>query len=287
MAYTHPQEGSPPVEVQMMMRHADLYDQSKWPDGKVKDGPLSFSDLRGTHDATNYYQNIDDNYHQGHGGDPVVYCRGTVASGHAFLQYYHFETSSCWPESSTPYHEGDWEMFQIAVKLDTGEEQMTPIAVTGAQHYYGQTIRWAAIGNGPASQDQDYVGKSDHRPKVYVALNAHATYFRDGDFKTRTGSDNHGDQYDSAPNDWPTYDDETGASTCTYELRTFHDSMISDWKGKWGRDRFLPKADGPYGPKYKETAEMVWDDPKGFHNYYLKLQSYPHGAVKHTEIEID
>jgi len=277
LVYTHADEDSPPVEVEMMLDHADLYDQDEFPDELKEESPLTFTDLS-TYDALHYYQDLDDTYHKDHGGDEVVYCRGTVASGHAFLQYYHFETSSCIPGSTDPWHEGDWEMFQVAVKLDTGEETMTPIAVTGSQHYYGQTIRWASDGNGPDSLDQDYVGKSTDRPMIHVALRAHATYFRAAsainvDSWPPASTANSGCQYDDG---WSLKKDATGSNSCAYELRTFHHSMISHWQGKWGKDQFSPGADGPRSPKYRSTAVNVWDAPKGFNNYYRKLIDYDH-----------
>ena len=286
VVYTHADEDSPLVEVEMMMDHADLYDQSKTPDEKLEDDPLSFSDLS-SNDDLKFFQDLDDNYHKDHGGDAVVYCRGTEASGHAFLQYYHFETSSCIPGDTDLWHEGDWEMFQVAVKLDTSEEEMTPIAVTASQHYYGQNIRWASEGNGPGSLDQDYVGKSSDRPQVYVALRAHATYFRAATINVDSwppGSKaNSGCQYDDG---WSLKKDVTGSSACSYELRSFHDSMISHWEGKWGKDQWSPGADGPRSPKYRATAVNMWDNPKGFNNYYRKLDDYPDGDPVHEDTEI-
>ena len=289
VVYVHANEPCGPQDVAIMMDNADLYKRKTlWPDEKVGDAPLSFSDLS-SHDATNYYMNLDNAYRQTNEGDNVVYCRGTINSGHAFLQYWHFEPSSSLPESTGVWHEGDWEMFQIAVKLDTSVEELKPIAITASQHYYGQTIRWASVGNGPGSQDQDYVGKSGHRPKVYVALRAHATYFRQGYFKTRTGTANHGDQYESAPNPAPTRDDETGGNSYSYTLKIFHNSMISHWQGKWGQDQWVPgeSDDGPRRPKYRTTAVNVWDNPKAFNNDYRKRESYPDGDWAHDDTEIE
>jgi len=271
-----------------MMEHADLYDKDPWPDEKVTSKPLDFDDLV-DHDWDNYYQDIDNNYRESGAGVRVVYCRGTTDTEktHAFLQYYHFEPSSSLPDTLTFWHEGDWEMFQIAVKLDTSQEEMTPIAVTAAQHYYGQTIRWNEEGNGPGSQDQDYVGKSVHRPKVYVARETHATYFRDGDFRCSWEpgtTDNHGDQYDEAPT-IPYLDDETGTVAHSYSLLVFQNSMISHWRGLWGADLII-YGDGPPGPAYKSTAVNAWDAPKAFNNYYRKLDHYPDGDPEQADTNI-
>ena len=286
LVYIHSSEFSGPVAAEFMMDHADLYDRSEIPDEKVADDPLSFSDLS-SHDTTDYYQNLYNAYRQSGAGTHEVYCRGTTASGHAFLQYWQFEPSSSLPDLLTFYHEGDWEMFQIAVKLDTSAEELKPIAITGSQHYYGQTIRWAETGNGPASQNQDYVGKSGHQPKVYVARETHATYFRNGDFRTRSGSANHGDQYEEAPT-IPHTDDETGGNSYSYTLKIFHNSMISHWNGNWGEDGLplVPHDDGPPSPRYRVTAVNVWTDPKGFNNYYRKRVSYPSGAYAHPDTNI-
>jgi len=227
---------------------------------------------------------LDNDYRESSAGTHLVYCRGTVASGHAFLQYYHFEPSSSLPDVLTFWHEGDWEMYQVAIKLDTSAKELKPIAVTAAQHYYGQTIRWAEEDNGPDSQDQDYVGKSGHRPQVYVAREAHATYFRDGDFRTRTGTANHGDQYDEAPT-LAYIDDETGSDSHSYTLSIFTYFIMHHWQGLWGAD-LIVFGDGPPSPAYKEAYMNVWTDPKGFNNYYRKLDEYPGGNPVHEETNI-
>ena len=279
-------EFSGPAAVDIMLNSAFLKRRQIGSDAEVEDPPLDLPDLAGDHDTTDHYQDILDTARQTGGGSPVVYGRGTVASGHAFLQYWHFEPSSSLPEFTTVYHEGDWEMFQIAVKLDTSAKAMTPIAVTGSQHDYGQTIRWAQIGNGPGSPDQDYVGKSGDQPLVYVALRSHATYFRNGYFRTKiSATDNHGYQYHPAPADLPQFDDRTGDSSHQYTLRTFHDNMISHWQGRWGQDSWVlgDSDDGPRSPRYRATAVTMWTDPKGFNNFYRK-----HNGTQyvHPETEI-
>lgn len=85
---------------------------------------------------------------------------------------------------------------------------------------------------------------------------------------------------------WSLYDDVTGSITFYYELWTFHNPMISHWADKWGKDQWSPGAGGPRSPKYLETAVYVWDDPKGFNNYYRKLVSYPDGAWAHSDTYI-
>ena len=147
---------------------------------------------------------------------------------------------------------------------------------------------WDVEGNGPESQDQDYVGKTGHRPEVYVARETHATYFRNGFFRTTTNRGNHGEQYLEAPTDW-SYDDETGSLGYSYELWYFDDAMASHWLGFWGDDKIIGLGrDGPPSPAYKEVgAELnVWDDPVVFHNSYLKLDAYPNGDVKYDELRI-
>lgn len=65
------------------------------------------------------------------------------------------------------------------------------------------------------------------------------------------------------------------------------------WSGKqvlvWGQEQWGiggSSDDGPRSPEYRNTAENMWTDPKGFHNYYLKLKSYPGGDYAHPELEI-
>ena len=275
--YICPGEYSGPVTCEFMMQHADLYRRIEgWFDEKVADGPLTFENLSDDHDNNEHYQDLADAYRLDNSGTHVIYCRGTVDSGHAFLQYWHFEPSSCLPEAYEPWHEGDWEMFQIALKLDQdiGVQELRPIAVTGSQHYYGQTIRWDEIGNGPESQDQDYVGKSGHRPYVHVALRSHATYFRAGYFRcplTPGSTSNHGLQYYDAPNWPPILDDQTDSVYYSYMLETFHNDMISHWAGRWGQDAWIfESAMGPRSPAYRATCVNVWNNPKGFNNNYVK-----------------
>ena len=185
-------------------------------------------------------------------------------------------------------------MFQIAVEPNTTAKELQPIAVTASQHYYGQTIRWDSNGfdNGPSSVDQDYVGKSGHQPKVYIARNAHATYFRQGEIGVSTWppctTANHGAQYNPTAGTM----DEAASNPYHYTLAIFHDNMLSHWYGLWGAERWgvpPPYAfsdDGPPSPRYRETAVELWNHPKEFHNYYLKLKSYPGGAYAHPELEI-
>ncbi|MHC4482393.1 MAG: hypothetical protein ACYSW4_02470, partial [Planctomycetota bacterium] len=267
-------------DVNCMMKHADLKTRVGSP-AIVKTFPLVFGNLTGPNDTDDHYQNLHNNYRQVNQEPNEVYCRGTINSSYIFLQYWHFEPSSSIAESTNVYHEGDWEMFQIAVEPNTTDEELQPFSITASQHYYGQTIRWDSNGsdNGPESQDQDYVDKSVHQPKVYVALNSHATYFRQGDFRVRTGGENHGDQYAEAPTFGPP-DDATGGSSYSYTLRIFHDSMISHWQGNWGQDGnpFLPHDDGPRSPSEREVHSSpyinIWTNPKDFNNYYLKLKDY-------------
>jgi len=271
--YTHFSEPCGPCAVEFMMQHADLIKRiDGGVDEMVGDKPLGFDELD-SHNTAEYYQNLDNSYRQSGAGDNVLYCRGTVDSGHAFLQYWHFEPSSCLPEAVDPWHEGDWEMMQIAVRLDQSVKDFVPFTVTASQHYYGQTIRWDEIGNGPSSQGQDYVGKSVHRPYIHVAVDSHATYFRNGYFRCPLtgGSSNHGLQYVDAPNAFPILDANTGSNYYSYDMRTFHNSMISSWYGRWGEDAWiLGSGDGPRSPWFRQTAKWIWQDPKGFNNYYTK-----------------
>jgi len=292
--YRHANELSGPQDVSCMMKYADLYLDTVGND-LIKEGPLDYGDLEGPNDTTNHFQDLHNSFRQVNYEQNAIYYRGTEQSSYIFLQYWHFEPSSSIPESTDVYHEGDWEMFQIAVEPNITDEELKPIAVTASQHYYGQTIRWAEIGNGPGSQDQDYVGKwpsENLRPIVYVALNSHATYFRGGYFRvssTPGDTSNHGLQYETAPLPWPIRDDATEWIVYNYVLYEFDHEMIPYWHGNWGEELWVPGSsdNGPPSPKYRNTAKIMWTDPKGFHNYYLKLTYYPGGSYAHPELKID
>jgi len=130
LIYIHADEFCGPNTVSLMLVHSDLYERGE--EDPVEDEPLYFDDLS-SHNSTAHYQDLDNDYRESDTGPDYIYCRGTVQSGHAFLQYYHFESGSTGPDLSLWIyrHEGDWEMFQIAVKLDTEAEELKPIAVTG------------------------------------------------------------------------------------------------------------------------------------------------------------
>ena len=282
LMYVHDDELTGPQDVSCMMAHADLYRRIPWSDDEeLASAPLDFDDLSGSNDATDRYQNLENAYRETNDEPNEVYCRGTIDSGYIFLQYWHFEPGSSLPDTLTFWHEGDWEMFQIAVEPNTVARELQPIAITGSQHYYGQTIRWDSNGfdNGPFSQDQDYVGKDPNgeRPKVYIARESHATYFRDGDFRVpwEPGcTDNHGYQYAQAPT-LPYLDDETGSQCYDYTLCVFSNSMISHWQGRWGQDPWTVESGyGARSPHDRSTAENMWTEPKSFNNYYLKLIDY-------------
>ena len=280
--YIHSDEFSGPVDVNIMMDHADLISSSTTPDPVVETSPLDFGMLS-NHDDNDFYQDIENDFRDSSMGTKMVFSRGKIQDQHVFLQYWHFEPSSSTPELLTFFHEGDWEMFQVAINTNT--PSVKPMAVSASQHFYGQTIRWDSIGNGPNSQDQDYVEKVGYRPKVYIARETHATYFREGFFRTKPGTDNHGSYYNPAPNALSA-DDETGNVLYNYTLSTFYSSMISHWKGLWGAP--LPiLGDGPPSPARGTTAVIDrWNDPKGFNNFYRKLSSYPFGTPVHPETEI-
>jgi hypothetical protein len=294
LVYVHDDELTGAQDVNCMMKHADLYKALPIGTQKVDSAPLDFNDLRyDANDSTDRWQDINNVKRQVNEEPNVIYCRGAIDSGYIFLQYWHFEPSSSKPEETSVYHEGDWEMFQIAVEPNTVAGELQPIAVTASQHYYGQTMRWDSNGfdNGPDSQNQDYVGKSGHQPKVYIALNSHATFFREGHFRHPGGGANHGYQYLPAPTG--DEDDATGGESYSYTLRILHDNMISHWQGAWGHRKFgwpWEPDDGPPSPRYRYVKSSpkiyMWTDPRDFNNYYLKLKSYPDGALAHPDCNI-
>ncbi len=189
-------------------------------------------------------------------------------------------------------------MFQIAIERNTVDEELTPIAVTGSQHWYGQTLLWDVFqtgDKGPGFQDQDYIGRSGYRPNMYVARKSHATYFRpNGEFDTDPGSGNHGHQYLTPPDDTLYPNDVTGNSSYGYSLKIFDldgtSWMIQGWLGNWGVDPPYWWAPGSPSPAHRHCGSIyMWTNPVGFHNYYLKLKDYddPEQGYKYEHLEIN
>ncbi|MFW6114585.1 MAG: hypothetical protein ACOC7K_02495, partial [bacterium] len=231
----------------------------------------------------------------------------------AFIQYWFFMTFSRLPadggETFAPhagqlFHQGDWEMFQIAIRID-GKSPPVPVGCTASQHYYAQTLRWDQKGNGPAHQNQDHVERQGDQPVVYVAKGSHATYFRAGCFNTTTspsGRDPKGNfvQYtEPAASPWGMVD-VTGKQielavktkhlehVNEYSMAKCHSGIVNTWQGYWGWKNHpgiivlggaLPLSgtgDGSVSPRWRGPGQMkgsdiiIQENPKRFHNDYVK-----------------
>jgi len=183
-----------------------------------------------------------------------------------------------WTDDTFFWHEGDWEMMQIAVsELDTTSASlkakwMEPRSATASQHYQGQTLRWDSVGNGPGTRNQDFVGKAGvYRPDVYIALNTHATYFSPNMwFRFGTGPGASGWPYQASPQ-WNQIDDRTGNTAYSYSLQYLHGHTLAAWQGFWGKTGGVDH--GPRGPGWSEygtTGQRKFANPRGFNNFYLK-----------------
>ncbi len=266
-----------------------------WLTSIVADSPLFASDLE-TFDLPDYwlgFVDVNDRWTPP-SWPPCVYHLDFFAANHLFLQYWMYFPTSYLPVGNSPdiwWHEGDWEMAQIAVcLLDAGyprekKKWYEPLGATCSQHYYGQTLKWqATVGdNPPTSQNQDYVEKSFERPVLYIALKSHAVYFREGEFRTATGTPVGSQVQYETPGGLST--DRTGGYT-TYSPPTQSlvylkkRAIINDWWGKWGAvpppDQVLPAGAGPASPRFRGSAEVSVDgmviqsSPVRFHNSYLK-----------------
>jgi hypothetical protein len=229
-------------------------------------------------------------------GDPTLFHRGHILGNYCFIQYWMFETQSYsfarrgimnnWDTEF--WHDGDWEMIQICIKLNhiipnTSLKKRSwcfPYAATASQHYYGQTLAWRIYKNGPQNVDQQYVSTADNgnRINIYIAEGSHAAYFRSGEINgilTGIGSCCGTQvQYDTTISGY--YDRilsyGTSIEADIVPLNSKSDRGIGDWPGKWGASGYMPGTNGPASPFYrtakgKTQAEFYLDgDPVRLHN---------------------
>ena len=279
--YTHGNEFSGPVAVNIMMDYSDLYHTSD-DENSVAQEDLSFSDLSGDHDDEEYYQRFNDpnEDRQRSTGTHVVYCRGVKAGSYLYLQYWMFEPSSTtpylgtWPVGARAYvHEGDWEMVQVNLELDTTAEEIDPHSCTASQHYYGQSLDWDEEegDTAPPAAGHDYVGKNGHRPIVYIAVGAHAVYFRTGGHVDVNAwppgvTEDEGCQYNNGYSCW----EACAANTVWgYSLKhVLDDDMVGEWEGRWGdsQSELEDYEKGPRSPKWRKGSANMWLNPRIFHN---------------------
>ncbi len=190
---------------------------------------------------------------------------------YAFMQFWMYEPSSHGVYNYSPFenndfnHEGDWEMCQFTIRLrnpddpDKKKYWVEPFAATASQHYYGQTILWDRRNNGsPDLYDQDYVRHANDgdRVKIYIAQNAHATYFRDGDIDSDIDAGCGTQvQYDSSPD--LGFDRINAEADPTFmKVLPIGTTRIFDWKGRWGQQtwHWYGWVNGPQSPSARSVG---------------------------------
>ncbi len=251
-----------------------------------------------------YYQ--DRNFRS---GKPYLLHRGHPFShpNHVFIQYWMYSTASHMPYGIPVLggnfnHEADWEMVQMTLRLTDPEMParkttwLLPYAATAAQHYYGQTLPWRIDEdkNGPLILNQRYVATEEYgnRVKVFIAENAHATYFRDKVICTEDGKVGTQIQYQSSCSilDGDAYDMITEpVRRIDYKLLSLDlldNSGIFDWPGNWGKDKIVgPDIPGPYY-RYVKDDNIKRDDNIKTFRMALRPERFHNQCRKHLEQEL-
>jgi hypothetical protein len=140
-------------------------------------------------------------------------------------------------------HEGDWEMIQIAVPEDGG----TPIVATSAAHDHAHSIAW----------DEVEIEPGTNAPIVYVALNSHASYPREGRWRGKkvlgvVGLD--------ALDDWC----DAGGLRVRPALQEVDEGTTPwlRWPGRWGSTDDGIRTKSPRGP----ACQDKWKRPDHMHD---------------------
>jgi hypothetical protein len=221
----------------------------------------------------NHYIDVDDANRGCSLGAPTLFHRGhpspSGAANFVFVQYWMYESASHSPYHLTlPFfnntftHEADWEMIQTCLRLTDASDPsnkakwFVPHAATASQHYYGQTLAWRFDHNGPAIINQRYAltVEDGARIVVYIAENAHASYFRSGTFEV-TVTDGCGTQVQYSPTYSLYYDDISAplnSVDCDLiplnykEDGTVDLKGIGDWNGRWGEPAPTGIIRGPF-----------------------------------------
>jgi hypothetical protein len=152
--------------------------------------------------------------------------------GENTLQYwlFYYYNPKEYPPLDTGEHEGDWEMVQVLLD-DSG----TPTETAYAQHRNGEVCDWSFV-------PKNYEG----RPKVFVGLGSHASYFESFTF----------------PNGHVDTTDGDGDTANPAVERVTDATAWLHWPGTWGGTpgQFLGAA-SPVGPKFQGPK---WDDPRAW-----------------------
>ena len=208
-------------------------------------------------------------------------------NNHVFIHWWMYETASYAPYGAPGafVHDADWEMVQLCLELrhpqkpDRKAKWLEPWAATASQHYYGQTLGWRRKKEGSGTADprtqenQRYVlhvnGSAGERFRIYIAENAHATYFQSGDIDAAiTAETGTQCQYDNAPE--LSYDAcENPGAPQAYSLIPLVDKNgagIYDWQGIWNTHH-----DAGYeirGPAHRQAHPSITiaEEPVVFHN---------------------
>ncbi len=249
--------------------------------------------IKAGYDHKLYYMDFNDNKLKKQGAHKVVYARGKVVDDLAFVQYWMFYPSSTpgtdnakHPKTKV-YHEGDWEMMQVAIKIDTENKTLRPEGATASQHYAGQTLLWA-----------DLQAANKYSPVIYIAAGSHATYFTSDTFLLFIFRGTLPPPLPPLPIEIriSDYTDKPQRNPERYILKPFGPLPTTTikwwlWKGRWGKWKRTPRRDywarfvgigeesssGPRSPKYRGTAvdveqdeNAIWifDQPKEFYEKY-------------------
>ncbi len=218
-------------------------------------------------------------FHIGYGS--TVFSRGKVSEeplqNLVFIQYWMWYPSSTEgsknakdnaedEKSPVIYHEGDWEMMQVAVKMDTDLEFLEPKGVTASQHYEGQSKNWLDI---------QVVNK--YQPVVYIAGGSHATFFESKEILFYKGP---ALPFAEDIKIWD-YTIPTMSSPEVYNLLPLEPLETAAvkwwlWKGWWGAfcknknvESIIRKAsNGPRSPKYRGTAPLPNPEDPNYINIF-------------------
>ena len=236
------------------------------------------------HDFRRNWDDLDDTARTGHvidlGAEPAIYVRGFIheeggGGQFAFMQYWMYESASTWPVGEyggteetaceeAIVHEGDWEFFQVVVKLDTVSATCQPYGATYSMHYYGVSLPWEGEG-------VKQVLNTDDTPWIFVASGAHATYpsARNWPVSTVPGQQSY---YEGMWDDWglpgQLYDSCEGVSGPEYSLVTLE--TLALWKGHWGDAGLTDASSGPASPQYRGGGLTIpYEYPTDYFNNML------------------
>jgi len=247
-------------------------------------------------EVVDHYIDVDDDNRTCENGKSYLLHRSHPESNtnYVFMHYWMYSTSSHSPyhtlliNNNSFTHEGDWEMIQLTVQHKNNEipskksEWILPFAATASQHFYGQTLAWRLDNNRDSTvSGQRYVNTSGigNRVKIYIAENAHATYFRDEDIDADINA-GAGTQIQYDPDLDNFYDKISGTKPIEdYGLLLLNDygdnDGIYDWEGRWGeKELLIPVLRGPSNRTVdddNETSFIIGSDPVRFHNRCRKI----------------